>query len=269
MPNFPPWRGSTRPSSQQQRAAFLSVRSEQTERMETDCGGYEDYARCLGDLTKVNVITMTHRPVLAWLKQQTRELDSFSLCDIGCGQGDLLRLIARQLEPSRLLSEGREEGSNPKAAAIRLEGVDRHPWSIRAARQATPAGMPITYREADVFALPEEVRWDFIVSSQFAHHLSDEELIRLFHWQDLHATRGWFIADLHRHWFAYYGFPLLARIMFWHRFVRMDGQVSIARAFTVSELREALQSAGVPDDEAKVTWHMPFRICVARMRAGQ
>jgi 2-polyprenyl-3-methyl-5-hydroxy-6-metoxy-1,4-benzoquinol methylase len=226
----------------------LHVRSQQLERMDTDCDGYEDYARCLTDLAKVNVVTMTHRPVLAWLKEQTRGLDGFSLCDVGCGYGDLLRLIARR-------AYGR---------AVRLEGVDRNPWSIRAAREATSTGMPIAYCEADVFMMPDEVRWDFIVSSQFAHHLSDEELVQFMRWQDRHAVRGWFISDLNRHWFAYYGFPLLARVMFWHRFVRMDGQVSIARAFTVAELREALRAAGVPDDEATVTWHVPLRICVAR-----
>jgi 2-polyprenyl-3-methyl-5-hydroxy-6-metoxy-1,4-benzoquinol methylase len=226
----------------------LRVRSQQTERMDTDCDGYGDYARCLADLARVNVVTMTHRPVLAWLKKQTRGVDKFSLCDVGCGYGDLLRLIARQ----------------ERERAVRLEGVDRHPWSIRAAREATPAGMPIAYSEADVFAIPDEVRWDFIVSSQFAHHLADDELVRFMRWQDRHAARGWFIADLHRHWFAYYGFPLLARVMFWHRFVRMDGQVSIARGFTGPQLRETLRAAGVPDYQATVTWHVPFRICVAR-----
>jgi 2-polyprenyl-3-methyl-5-hydroxy-6-metoxy-1,4-benzoquinol methylase len=244
----PSVRGQPGDSSGQAQGGGLRVRSQQAERMETDCTAYEDYARCLTDLAKVNVVTMTHRPVLAWLKEETRELQGFSLCDVGCGQGDLLRLIARQ-------AYGR---------AVRLEGVDRHPWSIRAAREATSARMPITYREADVFGLPDEVRWDFIVSSQFAHHLTDEELIRFMQWQDRHAVRGWFISDLHRHWFAYYGFPLLARVMSWHRFVRMDGQVSIARGFTVAELREALREARVPDDAAAATWHVPFRICVAR-----
>ncbi len=226
----------------------LRTRSREAERMDTDCTGYEDYARCLADLTKVNVVTMTHRPVLSWLAEETRELSSFTLCDVGSGQGDLLRLIAQQ--------------AGKKAAA--LEGVDRHPWSIRAAQEATPPGMPITYREADLFALPDDCRWDFIVSSQFAHHLTDEELVQFIRWQDRHAVRGWFIADLHRHWFAYYGFPLLARAAFWHHFVRTDGQISIARAFITAEWRAFLEAAGVPLNEARITWHVPFRICVAR-----
>jgi len=226
----------------------LSARSQQPERMDTDCTGYDDYAQCLADLTKVNVVTMTHRPVLAWLARETNDLDTFSLCDIGCGQGDLLRLIARH--------SGRK--------TITLQGVDRHPWSIRAAREATPTGAPITYLEADLFSLPDDISWDFIVSSQFTHHLTNEELIRFIRWQDRHATRGWFIADLHRHWFAYYGFPLLARAAFWHHFVRTDGQISIARAFTILEWRALLADAGVPANEATITWHLPFRICVAR-----
>ncbi len=214
--------------------------------MDTGCADFDEYARCLHDLTHVNVLTRTHAPVLAWLSNEANDLDTFTVCDIGCGEGDLLRAIARRF---------------PRAV---LTGVDRHPWSIRAARAATPATLPITYEEADLFALADDRRWDFIVSSQFTHHLADQELVRFIRWQEEHARKGWFVADLHRHWFAYHGFPLLARVMRWHRFVRLDGQVSIARAFTVEEWRDVLGRAGVPASGVRVRWHMPFRICVAR-----
>ena len=103
------------------------------------------------------------------------------------------------------------------------------------------------------------------MSSQFAHHLTDDELVRFIQWQEAHAVRGWFIADLHRHWMSYYGFPLLARAMRWHRLVREDGAVSIARAFRAKELRGVLARAGASG--ARVRWHVPFRLCVSRQCA--
>jgi hypothetical protein len=42
----------------------LSQRSTQSERMDTDCVDFDDYSRCLRDLSHVNIITMTHRPTL-------------------------------------------------------------------------------------------------------------------------------------------------------------------------------------------------------------
>lgn len=221
----------------------LRTRSTTPEQMDTAFADFAEYALCLRDLTRVNVVTRTHAPVLAWLRRQVPADGAFSLCDIGCGEGDLLRAIHRRF---------------PNA---RLTGVDRHPWSIRAARDATPASAQIEYIEADLFSLTG-LDWDFIVSSQFAHHLTDDELVRFIQWQEAHAARGWYIADLHRHWLSYYGFPLLGRVMRWHKLVREDGQVSIARAFRPKEWRAVLGRAGVPS--AQVRWHVPFRLCVSR-----
>ena len=78
-----------------------------------------------------------------------------------------------------------------------------------------------------------------------------------------YAVRGWFINDLHRHPLAYHGFRLLGWAMRWHRFVRHDGAVSVARAFTTAEWRALVAEAGVP---GVVRWRFPFRICVERLR---
>jgi hypothetical protein len=47
----------------------LAVRSTQPEQMDTDCADYADYSRCLRDLSRVNVVTFTHRPMLAWISR--------------------------------------------------------------------------------------------------------------------------------------------------------------------------------------------------------
>jgi hypothetical protein len=80
------------------------------------------------------------------------------------------------------------------------------------------------------------------------------------------ASTAWFVNDLHRHPFAYYGFGLLARLMRWHRFVRHDGPVSIARAFQASDWPALLAQAGLAKDAAKVRWRFPFRLCVERVK---
>ena len=66
------------------------------------------------------------------------------------------------------------------------------------------------------------------------------DVARFLEWQEINARIGWFINDLERHPFSYYGFALLSRVMLWHPFVVHDvGPVSIRRAFPPGGLDRA------------------------------
>jgi hypothetical protein len=80
------------------------------------------------------------------------------------------------------------------------------------------------------------------------------------------ARRGWLICDLHRHGFAYWGFPLLARLLVVHRIVREDGRLSIARSFRPAEWEEILRDAGIDPDLVTIVRRFPFRLCVERVK---
>lgn len=229
----------------------LTARSTASERMDTDCTDYADYRQCLRDLARVNTVTLTHAPMLAWLERETAGRSAFSLVDVGCGYGDALRRVAAW--------------ARRRGLQANLTGLDLNPWAIRAACEAThdPA---IRFIAGDAFAWHPDPAPDFVISAQFTHHLSDPEIVRFIRWMEAKAGHGWFIGDLHRHWFPHRGFPLLARAAFWHRFVRQDGQVSIARSFRPHEWRSLLTEAGLSEDAASVSWHLPFRLCVARSR---
>jgi 2-polyprenyl-3-methyl-5-hydroxy-6-metoxy-1,4-benzoquinol methylase len=228
----------------------LRVRSTAPERMDTDCVDFDDYRRCLRDLSRVNAVTLTHRPMLAWLARGTAGLREFSLLDVACGHGDALRRI--------------ERWAKRRGLAPRLVGIDLNPWATRVAKEASSAS--ISYRTGDVFAMDAGEEFDFVISSQFTHHLTDEQIVMFIRWMEQHARRGWFIGDLHRHWFPYYGFGLLAWLARWHPFVLSDGRISIARSFVTREWRRLLTDADLGTEAARVSWHMPFRICVARHR---
>jgi 2-polyprenyl-3-methyl-5-hydroxy-6-metoxy-1,4-benzoquinol methylase len=230
----------------------LQHRSLQDEEMDSPTTDPQTYAACLRDLSAVNRITFTHRPVLRWLNQATANRapgETISILDVACGHGDLLRAI-------RGWAAGR-------GLAAKLEGIDLNPRSAEVAALATPAEMAISYRTGDVFDFHPDESPDFIVSSQFAHHLADDDVARLLRWMDLHSRCGWFIADLHRHALAYYGFPVLARVAGWHRIVRNDGQISIARSFRRADWEALLAKAGL---NATISWRLPFRYCVGALK---
>jgi SAM-dependent methyltransferase len=230
----------------------LSVRSMAPEEMDAPSTSAEEYAICLRDLAAVNRVTFTHRPTLNWLARVTRDLPRekpITILDIACGHGDLLRAIHRWAAKRNL--------------PVHLSGLDLNPRSADVAAAATPPDMPIVWLTGDVFTYNPEPSPDFIVTSQFAHHLTDAELVTFIAWLNRHAARGWFIADLHRHALAYYGFPILARLAGWHRIVREDGQISIARSFRRPEWINLLAAAGI---SAEIKWRLPFRYCVGALK---
>ncbi len=227
----------------------FAARTAETELMDTETVPADDFARCLGDLAVVNRLTLTHRPTLAWLRRAVGDSVEFSLLDVGFGHGDMLRAIARW--------------AARQGKTARLSGVDLDPSSELAARAATPDDMAIAYHTGDVFAFRPATRPDFVISSLFTHHLPDAAVIEFIRWMEATAVRGWFVNDLHRHAIAYYGFRALAAVSGWHRFVRHDGAVSIARAFRRADWESYLAEAQVP---ATITWKTPFRLCVSRLK---
>lgn len=208
------------------------------------------YARVLADLARVNRWTLAGRPTIGFLARATKGMPAFRLLDVGFGQGDMLRRIARW--------------ARKRGLAVDLVGVDLNAASVGIARAVTPPGMPIEYRAGDYEAQPTP--FDFVVSSLVAHHMTDDELTAFVRYMERMGTRGWLINDLHRHGFAYRGFPLLARLLGAHRIVREDGQLSIARSFRPDEWRAILDQAGVPAGAARIVRRFPFRLCVERLR---
>jgi 2-polyprenyl-3-methyl-5-hydroxy-6-metoxy-1,4-benzoquinol methylase len=228
----------------------LAVRSRQDEQMDAPDLDPAVYAKVLHDLARVNRWTFTARPVLAYMKRAAGDLRRFRLLDVGFGDGDILRAIARWARRRGITAD--------------LVGVDLNENSVAAARDATPADLAIDYRGGDY--LDQQGPFDFVISSQVTHHMTDAQLLTFLRYMESEARRGWLICDLHRHGFAYHGFPLLARLLFVHRIVREDGQLSIARSFRPDEWREWLSAAGIPDGAARIVRRFPFRLCVERVR---
>lgn len=227
----------------------LAGRAQGPERMDDPALPPAEYAAVLGDLGRVNRWTLAARPTLAFLRRATRGMRGFRLLDVGFGEGDMLRRIARWAERRGLAAE--------------LVGIDLNPNSAAVARAATPLDLAIDWRTGDYRSLG---RFDFVVSSLVAHHMTEEELDDFVRWMEANAGRGWLINDLHRHRLPHLGYPLLARLMRVHPIVRSDGALSIARAFRPGEWEAVLSRAGLAPGSARIERWFPFRLCVARLR---
>ena len=225
----------------------LTVRSLAEEQMDADDLSTAEYAAVVGDLAKVNWWTMAARPTLSFIKRAVGDRP-FRLLDVGFGHGDMLRTIAAHAEK--------------RGQTCELVGIDLNPRSEPAARAATPSTLPIRYVTGDYVELAGEP-WDLIVSSLVAHHMTHAQLVAFLRFMDATAQMGWLVNDLHRHALPHFGFPILARLMRWHRVVREDGTLSIARSYRPAEWPPVLAEAGVT---ARVYRAFPFRLCVEKIR---
>ena len=227
----------------------LATRAQAEELMDADDLSPAVYADVVADLAQVNVVTMAARPTLAFLARAARRGDRLRILDVGFGDGDMLRRIARW--------------AGKRGLAVELVGVDLNPRSELAARAHTPPKLPIRFVTGDYADLAGE-RWDCVISSLVAHHMTHDQLVAFLRWMDRHARAGWLVNDLHRHGFAHRGFPLLATLARWHPIVRHDGTLSIARSYRPTEWPAILTEAGVTD--ARIFRAFPFRLCVERLR---
>jgi hypothetical protein len=70
-----------------------------------------------------------------------------------------------------------------------LSGIDLNPRSAIEAVAATPTGTVIAWETGDVFDQAPEPKPDFVVSSQFAHHLTDDQVVAFLLWLEQQPTR--------------------------------------------------------------------------------
>jgi len=230
----------------------LRDRSTEPELMDGEDVSQDEFAACIEDLARVNLLTLARPPTLSFIAMalDATPRDAVpTIVDVGFGAGDMLRAIARLLAR--------------KHRQARLIGFDINPRSEPVARRLTPPTMGIEYRTGDAFAFAEPV--DMVVSSLVTHHMRDEEIVGFLNWMEQRAALGWFVNDLHRHYLAYHGFRALAAAMRWHPFVRHDGPLSIARAFRREDWSVLIERAGLAGC-TRVQWRFPFRLCVERAK---
>lgn len=218
---------------------------------------FEEFRSCLVDLARVNQLTLTHRPVLAFFGRLLSAgvfppRRPLRVLDVGSGYGDLLRAL--------------RQWSREHQVEMSLTGVDLSPWSREAALEATPIQDDIEWVTADAFEYQPADEPDVIISSQFTHHLPDPAIDRFLGWMETKASRAWFVNDLHRHPVPYHFFRHFSRLANFHHFVRHDGPVSIARSFVAADWRRALDRSGVGVRAATIRWEIPFRLTVERVK---
>jgi SAM-dependent methyltransferase len=215
------------------------------------------YARVLGDLSRINALTMAPRPTIGFLDRVRarggeggRDDRPWRILDVGFGAGDMLARIARWGERRRV--------------ALDLAGVDLNPKSAPVAEARLGGRARLVTGDYRDLAGQE---WDIILSSLVTHHMTPGQRTEFLRFMDGESARGWLVNDLHRQRLPFAGYPLLATLAWVDPIVRRDGQLSVGRSFRRAEWQAMLANA-LPGSagDCRIFRSFPYRLCVERIR---
>ncbi len=186
----------------------------------------------LRDLVRINRYLGGHAILRRIMADFVRSPDDhFSMLDIGAASGDMGAILRRRY---------------PRAAITSLDNKCLH---LEKAAHPKLAG--------DAFLLPFVPRsFDFVFSSLFLHHFTDEQVVGLFRNFRTVARRAVLAIDLERGPLAYYFIPATKWLFGWHDISLYDGPVSVRAAFKKDELLSLAIRAGL--DQARVNVHRPW-----------
>lgn len=175
--------------------------------------------------------------------------------DLGTGSADLLVTLQRWGQRHR--------------RPLCLVGVDfaeRHLVIARRRNGPHPA-LHLVCADARGLPLPSQ-GVDFVVSTLFLHHFDPAQVVELLRSTYAAARQAVVMSDLVRGWMPYLGFKLVQPVFARHIVTRLDGELSIQRGYTPTELRRLAQAAGL--HTATIHTHFPWRMTlVAKKEAAQ
>lgn len=170
--------------------------------------------------------------------------EEYTVADIGCGGGDIIRVM--------------HDWASKQSSLVKFVGIDANPNIINLAKSRLKDLKNVTLSVQNVFSERfSEEKVDIATCTLFTHHFTDSELVDLITALKVKSRIGLVINDLHRHPFAYYSIKYLTAIFSKSPMVQNDAPVSVLRAFSRNDWERILKSAGI--NEFELTWHWAFR----------
>ncbi|MDQ3393860.1 MAG: methyltransferase domain-containing protein [Bacteroidota bacterium] len=232
---------------------MFNTRSVEKEIMDDLEGGGQEMDQALRELETINLFLGGNNVSINGLKillnDRNTKNKTIKIADIGCGGGDILKLLANW---------GRKRGYR-----FELIGIDANPHVVAYAKINTRQYPEIQYQMANIFS--DEFRnqnFDIIHCCLFTHHFNNIELVDLLSNLKKQARLGIVINDLHRHWLAYYSIKVITTLASKSNMVKNDGPISVLRAFKKQELVKILDTAQLFKYSIKWKWAFRWQLVI-------
>ena len=207
----------------------------------------EELQAALDQIARINQLLGGNKLTLHGIKQLLKKIDSsktIKIADIGCGNGDMLRMLAKFAKKNNL--------------KFKLIGIDANAFTIKYAQNLSKEYSNIQYYCEDIFSPEfESLKYDIVLCTLTLHHFTNVEILNIITIFNKNVEVGIIINDLHRSKLAYRLFELICVLFSLTKMSREDGLVSILRGFKKNELEEFSKKLNLKN--YTINWKWAFR----------
>lgn len=186
------------------------------------------------------------------LLKKAETTKTITIADIGCGNGDMLRMLSNY---------GQKNNIN-----FKLIGVDANAFTINYAKTLSNSYPNIEYKCIDIFSEDfEALQYDILLCTLTLHHFSNEQILNIITIFNKNAAIGVVINDLHRSKLAYRLFEVICSVFNLERMSREDGLVSILRGFKKNELEEFSKKLSLKNYTIRWKWAFRYQWIITKI----
>lgn len=227
----------------------FSTRSDKVEIMDDlECSG-EVLEQTLRELEFINKWLGGNKITIDAIAQLARSSQGkeITIADLGCGGGEMLRLIDAWGKKNNL--------------KLKLIGIDANPHIIAFAKKNLSDCPHICLETLNIFGREfRQRKYDIVIGTLFYHHFSDHQLTDFFKLLKHQVMLGYVINDIHRHWLAYYSIKILTHLFSRSPMVKYDAPLSVLRAFKKDELKNILEEAQPAEFAIRRRWAFRWQV---------
>ena len=161
-----------------------------------------------------------------WIKPGAR----LHIVDLATGSGDIPRLIA--------------DHAHKVGAEVQIDALDQQPATLVIAKRLSVDYPKITFIEANLLEWEAPAPYDIVFCTMALHHFTEEDAVCVLRRCRELSREFVLVSDLKRSQFGNIGVRLLTATIFREPMTQHDARLSMARAFSFSELNQLANQAG-------------------------
>lgn len=178
------------------------------------------------------------KPII--LKKDSNSEKPFTILDIGCGGGDIIRYLNTLC---------RKDGFN-----VHFTGIDPDTRALDYVDQTMQPDNVQFFPIHSGELVKKNREFDVVISNHLIHHLSSDQLTDICHDAAALAKTGVIFSDIERSDVGYIAFQTFAPLLFRNSYIVPDGLTSIKKSFRKDELMKQLPSGWTVERK------FPFRL---------
>ena len=209
----------------------------------------------LDQIARINQLLGGNKVTLSGIKEILKRVDTSQpivIADIGCGNGDMLRMLA---------AYGLKYNLN-----FKLIGIDANAFTINYAKTLSNEYPNIQYVCLDIFSEDfAKISYDIVLCTLTLHHFSNEQILNIIAIFNNNVSMGIVVNDLQRSRLAYNLFEIICTIFNLSKMSRDDGLVSILRGFKKNELEEFSKKLNLKNYTINWKWAFRYQWIIAKV----